>query len=102
VTRGLATDVDEQADGTGRRGNLSLGDPQRCCAVDHDFNSGFRDVDLELDPLIGADIGGRFVAAVRVLASQPIEWPVGIREVRIARWSRGLGGLVFRPLRGRR
>jgi hypothetical protein len=38
-------------------------------AVDDHVDASFGNVDLEVDPLVLADVGGRFVSAVRVLRS---------------------------------
>lgn len=70
--------------------------------VDGDEAVSVVDVETEVDPLVGADVRGGFVASVGVGVAESVEGPVGVGEVLDgAPVSRGWG-LVLRPLSGRR
>jgi hypothetical protein len=78
---GLTADVDKEADSPGAGARLGFDDLQHLDAVHRRGERSVADVDLEVGPFVVPDVGRRFIAAVRILSSQPVEWPVGIGEV---------------------
>ena len=78
---GLGADIDEEADVPDHGWRLRLFNDQDFDVVDGHGRGGAVNIDPQGVPVVRANVGAGFVAAVGILLAEPVELPVGVGEV---------------------